>query len=657
MLQIGTILGGTYQITEYIGSGGGGVVYKAFHTRLNVEVVVKQVRDEVRNKINSRQEADILKRLKHPYLPRVYDFIDTAEGVFTVMDFIPGQSLEDIMAQGYRIPQQTIVRWGQQLGEALAYLHSQKPVIIHSDIKPANIIITPEGNATLIDFNVSIFIDENTKSSVGISAGYAPPEQYRDLNTYQRVTNVSNIGNTSTERVFSVLTSVCSVITDMYGNTMAVVDARSDIFSLGAVLYHMAAGVQPHLDFNQIVPLQYSNVPISEGLAIIIDKMMRLMPNERYQNGGEYLAAIRNVHKLDRRYITMKRKEKMMGISAASFAILAGGLIGLGVHQMQVETDAYFENQILEANDQVEDFEYDDAIKTVTELQTDFSDRLSCYEREVYYMYLAADYENALDRAEEIFADQLVVENQYNSIETISNLYGIMANCAYETEDYVNAKNYIEEALDVYDDNATFHRDYAIILAKSGDLDKAQREIEKADRLGMDETSMSYVKAEIESIRGNYRDAIVLLEGIMDKKMDSNIYQRALLLAASDYMAISDNQNALRIFEEMYDAGVETYQVKENIGVLYENMGNRKEAENTFLELMDKYPNDYRVYKRLAILELDKQQYENERSRDYHQMKEYYDKAKDLYGKSKKDDAEMAVLDSQVSDVINGGWL
>ena len=90
MLQRGTIIGGTYEIMEEIGSGGGGIVYKARHIRLETDVVVKKIRDEVRNKIQSRQEADVLKKLKHPYLPRVYDFIEMPEGVFTVMDFVPG---------------------------------------------------------------------------------------------------------------------------------------------------------------------------------------------------------------------------------------------------------------------------------------------------------------------------------------------------------------------------------------------------------------------------------------------------------------------------------------------------------------------------------------------------------------------------------------
>ena len=94
-LTKGTILENAYEIIDEIGAGGGGIIYKARHLRLQTDVVVKKIKDEVRGKIRSRQEADILKKLKHPYLPRVYDFIETEDGVYTVMDFIHGENLDE----------------------------------------------------------------------------------------------------------------------------------------------------------------------------------------------------------------------------------------------------------------------------------------------------------------------------------------------------------------------------------------------------------------------------------------------------------------------------------------------------------------------------------------------------------------------------------
>ncbi|CBK75882.1 Protein kinase domain [Butyrivibrio fibrisolvens 16/4] len=186
MLQPGDILNGEYQIIEEIGEGGGGIVYKAKHLKLNIFVVVKQVKENVKDKIYRRQEADILIKLKNEYLPRIYNFLEIDSEIYTVMDYIEGDTLDKVIETRKNISQVDIIKWGRQLSNALEFLHKQTPPIIHSDIKPSNIIITPDGNATLIDFNISVLFDDSEKYSVGISLGYAPPEQCQDIETYKK---------------------------------------------------------------------------------------------------------------------------------------------------------------------------------------------------------------------------------------------------------------------------------------------------------------------------------------------------------------------------------------------------------------------------------------------------------------------------------------
>ncbi|MBP3543018.1 MAG: protein kinase, partial [Lachnospiraceae bacterium] len=123
----GKILENTYEILEELNSGGAGIVYRARHLRLDTDVVVKKIKAEVIDKIQIRQEADILKQLKHPYLPRVYDFIEASDGVYTVMDFIQGENLQDAVKKCGKFTQKEVRKWAEQLGEALSYLHSQKP--------------------------------------------------------------------------------------------------------------------------------------------------------------------------------------------------------------------------------------------------------------------------------------------------------------------------------------------------------------------------------------------------------------------------------------------------------------------------------------------------------------------------------------------------
>ena len=149
----------TYTGIQKIGEGSGGIVYKAYHERLKIPVVLKEVKHMGKTLATSRQEVDILKNLKHPYLPQVYDFLELDGSIYTVMSFIPGKSFQTLLDEGQHFSQAELIIWARQLLSALHYLHTQTPPIIHSDIKPANLMLTPQGNICLIDFNISFFLD------------------------------------------------------------------------------------------------------------------------------------------------------------------------------------------------------------------------------------------------------------------------------------------------------------------------------------------------------------------------------------------------------------------------------------------------------------------------------------------------------------------
>lgn len=759
MLEMNEVINGTYKVTGYVGAGGGGIVYRARHLRLETDVVIKQIREEVKDKIYLRQEADILKNLKHPYLPRVYDFLTTDDGVYTVMDFVPGKPLDKMLAEEKKIPQDTALRWINQLAEALAYLHGLNPPVIHSDIKPANIIITPDNNATLIDFNVSICIDDADKFSVGISAGYAPPEQYRDLITYQRITNVTNTKNTKVEQVFSTITGSASKTVYLYdpkteilpqqevedateildqedateilgredateilnvGSTedrsdfsdqkqrrihskKPLVDTRSDVYSLGCVLYHILTGKAPALDFNAIIPVKQLNPDLSEGIALVLDKMMRLLPDERYQNGKEALEAIRNCYKLDSRYISMKRKERGIELAALAAGVLGAVLIAFGVRTIQKEENAYYESSLLNADSLAVQNLYDDAISIALDMEAKYPARLKAYERETYYLYMNLNYEQAITRVEEIFAGQLVVDD--GSDETgrvIGNLYYILARSYYEIEDYANAQIQMEMALQYLPSNAEVYRDYALIKVKNGNLQEAADLLETAGNMGLDEASINYTKAEIAVYQGDYADASELLHDIIAKGGSEDINRRAILLSSKVCQALKDYgsqislltdavenadshqkliykeylagayvsyaetgetdrqqclKKALNLFEEIRESGYVTFQINENIAILMEETDDFEGARTLLMSMQEDYPDNYRVYKRLAILEADVQQQKENNDRDYRAMKAFYDQAVALYSRIDVEDTEMLTLEAQMQDVIDGGWL
>lgn len=146
MLKLGSVLDGKYKIISVIGQGGMSTVYLARHQRLNKEWAIKEIsREYCENyEMISRQlvlEADILKKLNHPGLPKIIDIIEKKDVIWMVMEFIEGKTLKEVLKERGRIQETEVLSWGKQLCEVLSYLHSRTPPIIYRDLKPDNIIL------------------------------------------------------------------------------------------------------------------------------------------------------------------------------------------------------------------------------------------------------------------------------------------------------------------------------------------------------------------------------------------------------------------------------------------------------------------------------------------------------------------------------------
>lgn len=785
MIGQGTILNNTYQIIEEIGAGGGGVVYKAQHLRLDTLVVVKRIKDEVVGHIAARGEADILKQLKHSYLPRIYDFIEEEDGIYTVMDYIPGQGLDKILAANSYFSQELILKWARQLGEALAYLHSLKPEIVHSDIKPANIIITPEGNVCLIDFNISTASDEGgRRMSIGFSAGYSAPEQYRTrttpayvptsalLNTkpdyisqeeatellnqqvYQTegmqyhvgsedetemLTSMSANQQTGANSSFSKMKMSSSfnqsypaqgatpVATPVaapspmhggmpygYGTPAATpvsmgpsvtyqngyVDKRSDIYSLGCVLYHLATGMSPGRDFRRVVPLHETNTHVSEGLIFIIEKMMQLDPEQRFQDGVDFLSAINNCYKFDRRYIAQRRKEKTLLAIASILIIVGGGLIGGGMAMRNLGNTAEFESAILEADEYAENGQFEEAFEILDDCKDMKSVDGKELQREVYYLFLSGQYDECIDRGEEILAEQLLSKGSQK--QNLAEVYYLVGNAYYEKEEFKDAVKCFNSAIEKVDTEAVYYRDLCVSYAKLNHLDKADDALRAAKERDLAEDSIYYAKGEIERAQGNNDVAIKAFKKVREMTDDFVLKKRATLVLSKILLETgrldeniellesalldADNQErvvlkdslataymrkgeqaefedekvtcfdkAASLYEELINSGFATWQTKENLAILREEAKQFDKAMEVLLKMAEDYPNDYRVYKRLAFLEADIQQQKPNENRDYTAMKEYYDKAVELYDES-INEQEMQMLDTYIEELREGNW-
>lgn len=237
--------------------------------------------------MNVRAEADILKGLRHSYLPQVLDFLILNDDVYTIMDYIPGKSLQQYAKEGRKFTQKEVIRWAQQLTETAAYLHAQKPPIIHGDIKPDNIILTLNGDICLIDFNISSGYIDGGAHTVGHTDGYSPAEQYvlhGELSEHRdAAVRGSENHRQNSEQCQPGQSSIKSSVSS--GSTLlryAIITGQSDIYSIGATLYFLIAGEKPSKAGTQIQPLGIFHRSVSDSLIYIVEKAMQEEPSKRF---------------------------------------------------------------------------------------------------------------------------------------------------------------------------------------------------------------------------------------------------------------------------------------------------------------------------------------------------------------------------------------
>ena len=278
LLTPDTILQSRYRIVRHLGQGGMGAVYEAVDLRLGHTVALKQTltSDEELWKQFER-EARLMARLNHPVLPCVSDYFTEGNRAFFVMQFIQGDDLARILVQQPGpLPRNVVVAWADQLLDALIYLHSRDRQIIHRDIKPHNLKISSEGRIVLLDFGLAKSQPKDSNDSdscvsvVGYTPRYAPLEQIQDLGT----------------------------------------SPRSDIYALGATLYHLFTGVRPpdaltraaaliNSNPNPLKPANEINSAVGPELAAILSKAMAQNPDERYAGAVEFREALRRVGRVD----------------------------------------------------------------------------------------------------------------------------------------------------------------------------------------------------------------------------------------------------------------------------------------------------------------------------------------------------------------------
>lgn len=294
MLSPETILQGRYRIIRQLGQGGMGAVYEALDQRLDTTVALKETlfTDEKLRKQFER-EARLLARLHHQALPRVSDHFNEGDGQFLVMQYVAGDDLSAMLVQrNGPFPQEEVLRWADQLCDALDYLHTQDPEIIHRDIKPQNLKLTARGQVVLLDFGLAkgysgqMSVVTTSASIFGYTPNYAPLEQVQGLGT----------------------------------------DARSDIYALAATLFHLLTNVKPpdalsragalvNGEPDPLLPANKVAPQVSGAVADVLSKAMSQKRDDRFASA-----------------VLMREAFRVASVSAAELGdaetVLASGVAG-----------------------------------------------------------------------------------------------------------------------------------------------------------------------------------------------------------------------------------------------------------------------------------------------------------------------------------------
>ena len=655
-MQQGDVLGYTYQLLKPIGQGGLGAIWLGYHINLRKYVVIKKVHDRLTNLVNCRIEVDILKSLRHQFLPQVYDFIETGEGIFTVMDYIPGQDLQHCLDAGMTFSEEQLLFWLRELAEVLSYLHSRTPQIIHCDIKPANIMITESGDVCLIDFN--IFLDgENSKDLVGVSSRYAAPEQIARAKDKLR-----GIQNSPYQ-----------------------IDGRTDLYSLGAVFYTLMSRQLPQvrreqgwtlkaLEAQGLLPGPAQGIETySNSLINIIDQLMEEDPGRRTKSAAVLL---KQLDHLDRQSDEYKKKQKILWSCVIGGSVLAILLTSvLLISGARRAERAFFES-------------FDGYMQRAQQISVyaDQPEELESLVEEGRALLNTSEYQDDFDKYKSEKARVLLSIGQGELL----------------LDHNISALSYLEKAAQLSGD-AAIYRDLAIAAARSGDSLLAEDYLWQATSRGLSNADQLLVEAELLSQQGDLTGAYQKAkDAAQDISADEDLMRRAAILAvqlAEQLGVYEDGASfSLRMSDMTYGAasgiwlreagvlsvkgvqagksslsstGISAYQSLIQLGYgtlsdylneawLYQQTGDLMSAKEILLSASAEYPDEYEIYLQLSYVSYQITRETTKANRDYSDTRKYFDMAASLYretGRSISENADLLSMQQIVNELIAGGWL
>ena len=616
MLEIGSLLDGKYKILNKIGQGGMSVVYLAMNEKANKQWAIKEMRKEKNKNYEIMKqslitETNLLKELKHPYLPSIADIIESDDTIIIVMDYVEGRPLSDILTEEGTIEEDKVADYAIQLCDVLDYLHSQNPPIIYRDLKPANIMLRPDGKITLIDFGTARKYNYDSVSDTTClgTIGYAAPEQFA-------------------------------------GETLRQTDARTDIYNLGATMYHLLTGVNPSEPPYELYPIRRWDESLSNGLEKIILRATRKDPDKRFNDCKEMSYALQHFRDLDDSYIATQKKKiflfaasLILSFTFFSMAIVVNGMEKREISKVYnnylseaalkiastggknvVDTDILklFQDAInvspnsTEAYIRMLDY-YCDLGQTRNGLMAisamiasgtgDLSnnDDLMMRMGQIYFLGNSKDTEFNIDYGTAArYFDKVNIKKYpqakyYSSLsKSLSEIgmdWNIIVKDMKNVDEYLNTEVNEEEKAEIYITLSKIYRANAFAIQKVGEkpFDKAMELLNKAGEiLNSSYTDKNLKDKYLPELYFGFADAYYRRANVEPDKKESR----------------NDLYEAVSYYERylIFATTAQTVLFKNRVGDIYRALGEYKRAVEEYEDIIEKYPEDATAYISLATM-------------------------------------------------------
>ena len=616
MLEIGSLLDGKYKILNKIGQGGMSVVYLAMNEKANKQWAVKEMRKEKnRNYEVMKQslitETNLLKELKHPYLPSIADIIENDDTIIIVMDYVEGRPLSDILLEEGTIEEDKVVDYAIQLCDVLDYLHSQNPPIIYRDLKPANIMLKPDGKITLIDFGTARKYNYDSVSDTTClgTIGYAAPEQFA-------------------------------------GETLRQTDARTDIYNLGATMYHLLTGVNPSEPPYELYPIRRWDERLSNGLEKIILRATRKDPEKRFNDCKEMSYALQHFRDLDDSYIATQKKKILMFAASLilSFTFFSMAIVVNGMEKREISK--VYNNYLSEAaltiassgSENVVDANvlklFQEAINISPQSTEAYvrmldyycdlgqtrnglmaisamiasgrgdlgkNDDLMMKIGQIYFLgnskdaEFNVDYGTAARYFEKVDTKKYPQAKYYSSLSRslseIGTDWNMIVKDMNNVDEYLNTEVDEEEKIEIYITLSKIYRANAFAIQKVGEkpFDKAMELLNKADEI----------------LKSPYMD-----KDLKDKYLPevyfglADAYYRRGNVDIREKSSKDDLHEAISYYEQYLTFATATQSIlfENRIGDIYRTLGEYNRAADEYNRLIEKYPDDATAYISLATM-------------------------------------------------------